>query len=86
MKYRFSGHETFVCRYPWLPKAVRAVSENSEIFSDEDEAMVTLGVGKNMVRSIRFWADSLGVIEGKSEKDEAPPVPFWEGDGRIRES
>ena len=26
------------------------------LFSDEDAAMVTLGVGKNMVRSIRFWA------------------------------
>jgi len=23
MKYRFSGHETFVCRYTWLPKAVQ---------------------------------------------------------------
>ena len=31
------------------------------LFSDEDEAMVTLGVGKNMVRSIRFWAQVAGM-------------------------
>lgn len=68
MKYRFSGHETFVCRYPWLPKAVNAVSGNPEVFSNEDEAMVILGVGKNMVRSIRFWAEAMGVISGKAER------------------
>jgi hypothetical protein len=56
LQYRISGHESFPCRYSWLPKAVRGMAENSMIFSDEDSAMVTLGVGKNMVRSIRFWA------------------------------
>ena len=63
--YRFSGHETFACRYAWLPKAVSAVSEESDILTAarEDDAMVQLGVGKNMVRSIRFWAESSGVIE-----------------------
>lgn len=60
---RFSGHETFVCRYAWLPKAVNSVAKNPKTFSDEDGAMVTLGVGKNMVRSIRFWAEAAGVIE-----------------------
>lgn len=35
--------------------------DNPMLFSDEDAAMVTLGVGKNMVRSIRFWAQSVGV-------------------------
>ena len=60
-KYRVSGHETFPCRYTWLPKVVQSLSENSKLFRDEDEAMVRLGVGKNMVRAIRFWADATGV-------------------------
>lgn len=59
--YRFSGHETFPCRYAWLPKAVSHLGENPRLFSDEDDAMVHLGVGKNMVRAIRFWADASGV-------------------------
>jgi hypothetical protein len=28
--------------------------------------MVELGVGKNMVRSIRFWAEAARVIEAKA--------------------
>jgi len=31
--------------------------------SQEDEAMVELGVGKNMVHSIRFWAESADIIQ-----------------------
>src|SRR4051812_40847827 len=61
MTYRISGHETFSFRYTWLPKAVRGLLTNPKLFTDEDEAMVVLGVGKNMVRSIRFWAQASGV-------------------------
>src|SRR5437867_12334716 len=61
MTYRISGHETFPFRYTWLPKAVRGLTTNPRLFSNEDEAMVALGVGKNMVRSIRFWAQATGV-------------------------
>jgi Protein of unknown function (DUF4007) len=58
---RFSGHESFACRYTWLPKAYRVLSEDPAALGDEERAMVTLGVGKNMVRSIRFWVDVMGV-------------------------
>lgn len=61
MNFRFSGHETFPCRYTWLPKAVIGIRKNAAVFSDEDDAMVALGVGKNMVRAIRFWADAAEV-------------------------
>src|SRR3989338_5916256 len=54
--YRFSGHETFPCRYSWLPKAFRTISKYPEVFADDEKAMVEMGVGKNMVRAIRFWA------------------------------
>lgn len=64
VSFRFSGHETFVCRYAWLPKGANAVSSDSSILTSnrEDEAMVELGVGKNMVRSIRFWAEASDVV------------------------
>ena len=57
----FSGHETFVFRHAWLKKAVDAVISDPEVFT-KDSAIVTLGVGKNMVRSIRHWALAAGVI------------------------
>jgi len=59
--YRISGHESFPCRYTWLPKAVRGLNDDPKLFSDDERAMVTLGVGKNMVRSIRFWIQATGV-------------------------
>ena len=51
---KFSGHESFACRYAWLPKAYRFVVDEPATFRDAEQAMVSLGVGKNMVRSIRF--------------------------------
>ncbi len=62
MKYKISGHEKFSLRYSWLPKAVMALNNDCKIFSDEDKAMVEMGVGKNMVRSVRFWAVAAGVV------------------------
>lgn len=58
----FAGHETFVFRYGWLTKAVEAVQTDPESFSRED-AIVRLGVGKNMVRSIRHWGLATGVLQ-----------------------
>lgn len=58
---RFSGHETFACRYAWLPKAYRMLKANARAFSDEDQAMVDLGIGKNMVRALRFWVEVMDV-------------------------
>ena len=48
---RFSGHESFVCRYGWLPKVFHAVISNPSLFRDEDLAITTLGIGRNMVIS-----------------------------------
>lgn len=50
----FAGHETFAFRHAWLKKGVDALNQDPESFQRED-AIVTLGVGKNMVRSIRHW-------------------------------
>lgn len=60
--YSFSGHETFPFRYPWLKKGLDAASDDPEIFV-RDDALVTLGVGKNMVRSIRHWCLATGLLE-----------------------
>jgi hypothetical protein len=63
MPMKFSGHETFACRYAWLPKALQAIQSDPRVFADEDEAIVELGVGKNMVRSIRFWVEASGMAK-----------------------
>ena len=63
----FSGHQTFPFRYTWLKKGVDAVRKDATIFSSKD-ASVTLGVGKNMVDSIRYWCRVSNLI--KIEKNQ----------------
>ena len=84
--YRISGHETFPCRYTWLPKAVRGLAADRKLFGDEEQAMVALGVGKNMVRSIRFWAQVTGMAEILPRNAGYQPTPigrFVLGDGGL---
>lgn len=62
-KYTFSGHDSFQCRQLWLKKGYDYVQEGKN-FNDED-AVVQLGVGKNMVSSIRFWLKAFNIIDNK---------------------
>ncbi|MEJ2630298.1 MAG: DUF4007 family protein [Acidihalobacter sp.] len=64
---RFSGHESFICRYGWLPKIYRAVMANPAILRDDAYATTTLGIGRNMVKSVQFWAEATGVIAGDGQ-------------------
>lgn len=59
---QFSGHETFPFRYGWLKKSVDAVANDPGVFNRED-ATTILGVGKNMVRSIRHWGLATELLE-----------------------
>lgn len=58
-RYSFSGHESFFCKPLWLKKAYDAMSEGVNFTSPD--AVASLGVGKNMVSSIRFWARAFGL-------------------------
>jgi len=62
-KYTFSGHDSFQCRQLWLKKGYDYVQKGKN-FNNED-AVVQLGVGKNMVSSIRFWLKVFNVIDNK---------------------
>jgi hypothetical protein len=57
----FARHETFHPRYGWFRKGVRAAAKRGDIFTRE-EAPVDLGVGKNMVRAIRFWGRAAKIL------------------------
>lgn len=58
----FSGHESFPLRNTWLTKGVIGCSADPSLFTKGD-AMVSLGVGKNMVRSIRHWCLATRMLE-----------------------
>jgi hypothetical protein len=58
----FGRHETFALRYAWLTKGFQALQNNKAIFLS-DNATIELGVGKNMVNSIRYWLRATQMIE-----------------------
>ncbi len=62
----FGRHETFAPRYGWFKKAQDALVSTPTVFLEED-ATLRLGVGKNMVRSMRFWSGAAGLITPRKQ-------------------
>lgn len=60
-KYTFSGHESFPCKALWLKKGFDFVVDGNKWSSPN--SVVKLGVGKNMVASIRFWMKAFNLVE-----------------------
>ncbi len=60
MRYSFSGHESFLCKAMWLKKGYDFIQANNK-YSDPD-AVVKLGVGKNMVQSIKYWMKAFSLM------------------------
>lgn len=60
-RYSFSGHETFYCKSLWLKKGYDFLKKGN--FFNNDDAVVKLGVGKNMVSSIRYWLKAFGLTK-----------------------
>lgn len=67
VKIRLKGHESFYIREGWLRKGVMAIQKDKFIFTNED-AVDELGIGANMVKSLRYWLQVLGLSEECREK------------------
>ena len=70
-RYSFSGHESFQCKSLWLKKGYDYMTDGHS-FNDID-AVAKLGVGKNMVTSIRFWLRAFGL----TKSDELQPISLY---------
>lgn len=83
----FARHETFHPRYGWFRKAYETTVDDSGAFTRKD-ATVELGVGKNMVKSIRFWGLAAKLIhdDPESPSRRAPGVVTTEFGRRLFDS
>lgn len=68
-KLIFQGHNTFLCRHGWLKKGYDFIQIEGGF--NDDDAVVKLGVGKNMVDAIRYWMRAFGLT---NEADELLPI------------
>ena len=74
----FGRNESFPLRFGWIAKGLDALNDNSKVFSRED-ATVILGVGKNMVASIRYWLQATRIVTRVGTTNALEPTPL----GRI---
>ena len=78
----FGRHESFPLRFGWITKGLDAVQVDPGVFARED-ATVTLGVGKNMVASIRHWLQASRLAEPLGRHTLVPTeiarIAFGEG-------
>ena len=58
-KYTLSGHESFPCKTLWLTKGYNFIIAGGNF--NASDAVMALGVGKNMVSSIRYWLKVFGI-------------------------
>ena len=69
----FAGHQTFPFRSSWLKKGIDTLEGSGfgtkDVFA-ADEALAMLGVGKNMVGSIRHWLVATRMAEESSGRNE----------------
>lgn len=73
-KFHFSGHESFNCRPLWLKKGVDLIDSGSGFASEE--ALIQLGVGKNMVNSINYWVQAFGLMNEEKKLSEIAEYLF----------
>ena len=72
MNMKLRGHETFFIRKGWLTKGMKYVSRYPDVFTAKEsdrKPMDVLGIGSNMVLSLRYWLQVVGLTEEtKGEK------------------
>ena len=64
MAMKFRAHETFFIRKGWLSKGMKHVLSKPNVFVDKEEnPMDALGIGSNMVKSLRYWLQAVGLTQ-----------------------
>ena len=88
---KFRGHETFFIRKGWLSKGLKNVKNDPAVFmGNSGNPMDVLGVGANMVKSMRYWLQAVGLTsEPSTGKKEQKLTDFgklvYENDPYIEE-
>lgn len=69
MKIR--AHETFSIRKGWIHKGVKNILVYPRLFTDKNiNPCDILGIGTNMVKSLRYWMTAVGIMEEVSEGNQ----------------
>jgi hypothetical protein len=88
---KFKAHDSFFIRKGWLSKGMKNIITDPSVFVRKDlNPMDALGLGANMVKSLRYWLQAVGLTEeAKIGKRTQSLTPFgqiiWNNDKYIEE-
>ncbi|NJL07064.1 MAG: DUF4007 family protein [Methylacidiphilales bacterium] len=60
-RFEYGRHETFAVRHGWLGKGIAYIQDEAPAFADDDAAILDLGLGSRMVKSLRYWMEASGL-------------------------
>jgi len=67
IKLKLKRHESFSIREGWLAKGIKNVKEYGNVFALQNATDI-LGIGTNMVKSLKYWMTATKLIEEKNRK------------------
>ncbi len=90
----FARHETFYFRDGWLRKGMKLTNKYGFDFFKSQDAPDVLGMGKNMVQSLRYWLQATQLVEPKEKKNKTYDLsnfgkyilendPYFEDEGTL---
>lgn len=68
-RFEYGRHETFAVRHGWLGKGIAYIADDAPGFGDDEAAVVDLGLGNRMVKSLRYWMEASGLASPKESGD-----------------
>lgn len=69
MNMAYARHQSFYIRDKWFSKGLRAVLEDNRFFFKED-AFEMVGLGKNMLESLKYWLLAFEVLEERIQEGQ----------------
>lgn len=68
---QINKHGSFYIRNGWPTKIIDAINDNESVFSPNNEANAvdSIGVGRVMVKALRYWATAMGIAEERKKQN-----------------
>lgn len=67
---KFKQNESFYIREGWFEKALHAINDSRDEVFSKDNGVKKLGIGSNMVKSLRYWLKASKITETKGSNTD----------------
>ncbi|WP_202077556.1 DUF4007 family protein [Caldalkalibacillus salinus] len=78
----FGQHQSFYLRTYWLRKAIQQLDKNNRFFY-EKEASELIGLGTNMVKSLKHWIEATDICESEKRNSDNKVIHSISPFGKI---